>query len=352
MNTNPFRSNGWSVDQHYADLQKIQEQKKLTSEAKRAEEKTQLEKSQDKNVEKNTADTFVRSKSKPEIDINAVQLDLNLEFDAESLKDTLDKVIGREKNPPDGKEANNKVEKKKRKPFLSVNLSVKAKSVEKTKVSGTGKAREIDVRYRRRRVRRERSEYNLDNVKLNVRRRQREAISARLQIRYRNGYRIVRRRIAQRYHDDVSIQAKLLQQFDNTTQKVAENKPEDTGKFLKTTERLVSNKKVSGKTVSKFFDVVESYVDKTRKALHKKIDQFINTIARNFNIDGERLNEMKNSYHNKVDSFFDNVNNTLDKLEAGALKFISGSETPKQVNNEAETVEESQPEPEPVDVVA
>ena len=31
-----------------------------------------------------------------------------------------------------------------------------------------------------------------------------------------------------------------------------ENKPEDTGKFLKTTDRLVSNNKVSGKTVSKF----------------------------------------------------------------------------------------------------
>ncbi|MFC1558045.1 hypothetical protein ACFL40_01680 [candidate division KSB1 bacterium] len=349
MLTNPFRANGWSADKVYTAVQQPQETKTIQSLVK---EETPLEKVPEKTVEKNNTDTFTKSIYKPTIDISAVQLDLNLEFNADSLKSTLDNIIGKEGNQSSDKKTKGKSVKKKAEPFLSVGLSANAVGVEMTKVSGSGKAREIDVRYRRRSVNKESSDYRLDNIRMKISRRRREEVDARLQVRYRNGYRIVRRKIAQRYREDVSVQADLLRQFDNTTQKVAENKPEDTGKFLKTTDRLVSNKKVKAKTVSKFFDVVESYVDKTRKALHSKIDRFLDKIADNFNVDKEKLNEMKANLHNKVDSFFDNVNNTLDKLEGDAISFIAGSTEQKAVEGETAVTEEQPAEREPVDVVA
>ena len=338
MQTNPFRANGWSADKVYIPIQQPREKKNIQSAV------------EEENTVKKKAEPFY----KPAIDISAVQLDLNLEFNAENLKDTLDTIIGKEENQPISKETkeNGLKKKKKAEPFLSVDLSVRAERIQKTRVSGSGKAHEIDIRYRRRAVRKEHSNYRLDNIRMNIRRRQSEAIDARLQVKYRNGYRIVRRKIAQRYREDVSVQANLLRQFDRTTQKVAENKPEDTGKFLKTTDKLVSNKRVTGKTVSRFFDVVESYVDKTRKALHGKIDRFLDKIADNFNVDKEKLNEMKANLHNKVDSFFDNVNNTLDKLEGDALKFIAGGTEQKKVEGETEAAGKQPVTPEPVDVVA
>ncbi len=330
MQTNPFRANGWSADKVYTAVQ--QPQKTIQSAVK------------EENPVKEKAEPFY----KPTIDISAVQLDLNLEFNAESLKSTLDNIIGKEDKKNSGEEG----VKNRAQPFLGVALSVRAMSSEKTRVNGSGRAREIDIRYRRRTVRREHSNYRLDNIRMKIRRRQSEAIDARLQVKYRNGYRVVRRKIAQRYREDVSVQANLLRQFDNTTQKVAENKPEDTGKFLKTTDRLVSNKRVTGKTVAKFFDVVESYVDKTRKALHSKIDRFLDKIAENFNVDKEKLNEMKANLHNKVNSFFDNVNNTLDKLEGDSMSFIAGGTEQKEVEGGIAPAEEQPAETEPVDVVA
>lgn len=352
MITNPFRANGWSADTVYTAVQQPQQAKAVQP---AVTEEVPVGKIQEKTVEKNNIDTYTKSIYKPTIDISAVKLDLNLDFNAESIKDTLDSIIGRKENKSADRQSEKNTKKKNNAgSFLSVDLSASAKGVEVTKVSGPGRARSINVHYTKRAVRKEQVEYTADNVKVKVRRRQREAVDDHLQVRYQWGYRTVKRKIEQRYHDDVSVQAQLLKQFDNTSQKVAENKPEDTGRFLKTTDKLVSNKKVTANTVSKFFDVVGSYVDRARSALHSKIDQFLDKIANNFNVDNEKLDEMRANLHNKVDSFFENVDNTLNKLEDGAIDFVQG--TPEQKEVEEETahapVEEPQAEPEPVDIVA
>ena len=86
MQTNPFRANGWSADKVYTAVQ--QPQKTIQSAVK------------EENTVKKKAEPFY----KPTIDISAVQLDLNLEFNADSLKSTLDNIIGKEDKKNSGEE--------------------------------------------------------------------------------------------------------------------------------------------------------------------------------------------------------------------------------------------------------
>ncbi|MFC1563034.1 hypothetical protein ACFL4Z_03185, partial [candidate division KSB1 bacterium] len=262
-----------------------------------------------------------------EFDASAVKIDLNLDFSVENLKKTLNHVIGREKQLMNGNEDSktdrNQKERSEITPFLNVGLSVEAERIQKNRFSGgTGKIREIHVRHHRYTLSKQYVNRRLENIKLQIQRRQQERADARLDIMYRNGYRIVYRRISQKYHENLSLKAELMYKFSKVANKVAEHQPESTGKFIKTTDKLVQNKKVSGKTVSKFFDVVESYIDKTRKALHKRINKFLNRIAIDFNVDDEKLKEMRTNLHSKVDKFFNNVDSVLDKLEGEAIKFL------------------------------
>jgi hypothetical protein len=142
-----------------------------------------------------------------------------------------------------------------------------------------------------------------------------------------------------KYQEDLSIRAELLNKFDSVTTKVAKQEPESTEKFLDTTNKLVQNEKVSGETVSKFFYVVESYVEKTRNTLHKKIDKFLDKISNDFNVDKEKLNEMRINLHTKVDTFFDNVNNMVDKLEGETLKILGENKSANITENDKSSEE-------------
>jgi len=147
----------------------------------------------------------------------------------------------------------------------------------------------------------------------------------------------------------LSLKAELIDKFTTLTDKINKKQPESTGKFIDTTNKLVQNKRVSGKTVSRFFDAVESYIDKTRNALHKKIDKFLDRIAKDFNVGEDRLDEMRMSLHNKVDGFFDKVDKVLDKLEADAIDFLGDNEG-KLI--EEKTISEVQENPGTVEQVA
>jgi hypothetical protein len=317
-----------------------------------SENKTVAE-NQVENIAKASQDNLVADKveypqtysdNKPQLDISAVKLDLNLAFSAENLKENITNILGKEKQLPKNIENGNydkdKENNKNFPSFINVDLSVQAERVQKTPVSGgNGKVKGVDVYYRKSSIREKNAFYNLEQIKLQVQRRRQEAVEKELNVRYLNGYRIVRQRISMKYQEDLSIRAELLNKFDSVTTKVAKQEPESTEKFLDTTNKLVQNEKVSGETVSKFFDVVESYVEKTRNTLHKKIDKFLDKISNDFNVDKEKLNEMRINLHTKVDTFFDNVNNMVDKLEGETLKILGENKSANITENDKSSEE-------------
>jgi len=278
-------------------------------------------------------------------DASVVKIDLNLDFSAENLKKVLNNVTGIDKHLPEGNTDGVSKEEQKNgdgfMSFLKVGLSVDAERVQKKSVSeGKGKARDIHIHYRSRSVSRQYENQRLERIRLQIQRRQQESVDARLSIMHRNGFRIVHKRISQRYQEDLSLKAELIDKFTTLTDKVNEKHPESTGKFIDTTNKLVQNKKVSGKTVSRFFDAVESYIDKTKNTLYKKIDKFLDRIAKDFNVDKDRLNDIRTNLHYKVDSFFDKVDTVLDKLEADAIDFLGEQEEkPVEVTEPAEAPE-------------
>ena len=335
MDISTLQSNGLNEQVNLLNAQALKTQlKKLTlsdvNQSKTSEiEEAEVNKLPGSLPEKDSLSYQFNPKEKPtyNFDISAVKIDLNLEFSAENLRKTLNHVIGTEnqllEKNEDNNTDNNQKKENKITPFLNVGLSVDAERIQKKRVSGgNGRVSDVHVRYHSRTLSKEYVNRRLEQIKLQIQRRQQEEVDVRLSIMHRNGYRIVQQRISQRYREDVSLKAELLDKFSTVTNKIAAKQPESTGKFLNTTNKLVQNKRVSGKTVSKFFDVVESYVDKTRKALHSRINKFLNRISKDFNVDEDKLSEMRSTLHNKVDSFFDNVNAVINKLEGEAVKFL------------------------------
>jgi len=289
-----------------------------------------------------------------EFDASAVKIDLNLDFSAENLKKVLNNVIGMDKQLPAGNRDGVSKEEQKNgadfTSFLKVDLSVDAERIQKKRVSGgSGRVRDVHVHYRRRTSSRQYENRRLERIRLQIQRRQQESVDARLSIMHRNGFRIVHKRISQRYQEDLSLKAELIDKFTTLTDKVNKKQPESTGKFIDTTNKLVQNKRVSGKTVSRFFDAVESYIDKAKSTLHKKIDKFLDRIAKDFNMSEDKLDEMRTNLHNKVDGFFDKVDKVLDKLEADAIDFLGDNEG-KLI--EEKTISEVQENPGTVEQVA
>ena len=82
---------------------------------------------------------------------------------------------------------------------------------------------------------------------------------------------------------------------------------------------------------------MDSVIDKTEQALHEKIDSYINSISRDFNISEEKINEMRENLHARVDTFFDNVNNVLDAMEDKAIQSIESQNGAEAQIPEAET---------------
>jgi len=275
-------------------------------------------------------------------DSQAIRIDLNLDFTASRLKQTLNQLTERGKQLPgknkDTSQDKNLTAKKQTSSFLKVDLSVDAKRLQKRRVSGKGRRvpREVHFYSYNRKTYIEQRNYRLEQIKLRIQRRQMEEQFSRLSIQYRNGYRTIQQSISQRFHEDLSLQAELMKKFDSTAQNVITKQPESTGKFLKTTDKLVKNVKVSGETITKFFDAVESYIDKTKKVLHKKIDKFLDRIQKDFNIEREKLDTIRANLHSKVDKFFDKVDTMLGQLESESLKELEGDEEKVVQENTAE----------------
>lgn len=302
----------------------------------------------DEPVKKPTEETDGQTKNDPvgksQFDASAVKLDLTMSFSAENLKKNLTNVLNVQKQLPDSSKNNDQkkdyIDKAEIVPFIAVDLSVKAERVQKEHVgSGNGSVQDIHIRQSRTIVSVNSATYRLDQIKLQIQRRQSEQINAQSSIVHRDGYRIIRQRISQRYREDLSLKAELLDKFSAVAQKVEESKPETTDKFLNTTDKLVQNTNVSGKTISKFFNVVDSYVDKTKQALHGQIDKFMDSISKDFNVNTEKLNEMSAELHSRVDQFFDGVNKMLGSLKDEALKTLVPNDNkepapiPNQVGN-------------------
>ena len=188
-----------------------QSTKPLTISENKPEAENQVE-----NIAKASQDNLVADKveypqtysdNKLQLDISAVKLDLNLAFSAENLKENITNILGKEKqlqknieNENSDKDKENKENNEKFPSFINVDLSVQAERVQKTSVSGgNGSVKGIDVYYRKSSIREKNVFYNLEQIKLQVQRRRREAVEKELNVRYLNGYRIVRQRISMKY---------------------------------------------------------------------------------------------------------------------------------------------------------
>ncbi len=287
-----------------------------------------------------------KKKTSDSVEKQKLNINLDLNFSISKLKQNVEKIIDKDNIQDNGE--------KKFTPFLETEIKTAAKKVKKEPVAGNGNGSAADVRVKvtKTSTKHQRSHYRLDKIKLQIQRRQSEKTSAALGVQYRNGYRKVYYKLSQRYSEDVSLNAELLNKFNNVTQDVAQKQPESTEKFLNTTEKLVDNKNVSGKNISRFFDVVDSYVNKAEEALHSRIDTFLDNILKNFDFDPENINRVRERLHNSVDDFFDNVGTAIDMLESGTLESISAGESADKVKAPAENepvTTEIQPEEQPED---
>ena len=243
-------------------------------------------------------------------------LDLDLSFSPEALQKTLNSLTAtaagsREAAPAPANE------------ILTTGFSADGAQVEKTKISeGNGTVRDINTYEYRKTERRVTSDYRIDRIKLSIQRREREETEARLSVSDRNGYRIVYKRLSQRYQDSLSLRAELLSKFTSGAAAVEKNAPESTGAFIETTGKLAEEPAVTGKTISAFFDAVEAHFDASRAALHAKIDTFLERLTKDLNLSEDEMKQAGKLLHERVDSFFGEVNHILDGMEKANLAAI------------------------------
>jgi len=263
------------------------------------------------NQESNNRPFIVDEKGVYKLAKGQLNIKLDLEFNEKNVRDFVNK-LKQDLDSPGGIEKSGELK------IVKADLKVDAQEQTTTKVSGNGRGRvrDVSVRYRRTRY----SSVRYRNRQVEVALREREQVEARLDVRHRNGYRTVNKNLVQRYSQDVSLKFNSVRKFNNQVSRISRENPEAAGKYLDTTNKLVTNEKVKGETINNFFDVVEGFLNQAEKNLKKKIDEYFLNVEKNFSFDKEQLAEAKKQLYNQVNGFFKKVDKILESEEKKALE--------------------------------